>query len=178
MATFTTNPEPDSENQGVLASWKGIAGYFGCNVRTAKRWERERGLPVHRAPGKKGSTVFARATELDAWLELGKGKHRLNPALLNGDMAGPQADVAEKNPRIARPTTLLCQVSSGQHQAKPTSFSQWQPWILAASVFLVFAATLFWKSGNRQTAAAITPLPMDDLESDAAQSRSRCRGTL
>ena len=69
MATFTTNTEPELESQGVLASWKGIAAYFGCNVRTAKRWERGRGLPVRRAPGKKGGTVFACASELDAWLE-------------------------------------------------------------------------------------------------------------
>ena len=37
MATFTTNTEPELENHGVLASWKGIAAYFGCNVRTASQ---------------------------------------------------------------------------------------------------------------------------------------------
>ena len=155
MATFTTNAESDQENQGVLASWKGIAAYFGCNVRTAKRWERERGLPVHRAPGKKGSTVFARASELETWLRLGEEEPRLNPALLNGDVAGHPGDAAQNNSESAAPT-LPPSASSGEHHTKPTSFSQWRPWVLAALVFLAFAATLFWKVGNRPTAAAIT----------------------
>jgi len=158
MATFTTNAEPDQENQGVLASWKGIAAYFGCNVRTAKRWERERGLPVHRAPGKKGSTVFARTSELEAWLTLGKEEPRLNPALLNGDVAAHQGDAAKKSPELAA-TILPPPSSTGEHQPKPTSFSQWRPWVLAASVLLAFAATLLWKVGNRQTAAAMSPSP-------------------
>lgn len=51
-----------------LVSWKSIASYFGCDERTAKRWEHERGLPVHRAPGGKRSAVFAFSSELEAWL--------------------------------------------------------------------------------------------------------------
>jgi hypothetical protein len=43
------------------------AGCFGCNERTAKRWE-ERGLPVHRVPSGKRGYVFAYPSELDAWL--------------------------------------------------------------------------------------------------------------
>jgi tetratricopeptide (TPR) repeat protein len=68
MATSSRSVEPVPRNQAVLASWKSIAGYFGCNERTAKRWE-ERGLPVHRAPGGKRGYVFAYPSELDAWLQ-------------------------------------------------------------------------------------------------------------
>lgn len=68
MATSSRNVEPVHGNQGVLASWKSIAGYFGCNERTAKRWE-ERGLPVHRVPGGKRGYVFAYPSELDGWLQ-------------------------------------------------------------------------------------------------------------
>jgi hypothetical protein len=49
-----------------LASWKEISVYLGVTVRTAQNWERERGLPVQRLPGKR-SLVTARPTELDAW---------------------------------------------------------------------------------------------------------------
>jgi hypothetical protein len=52
-----------------LGSWKEIAKYLNREVRTAQRWERERGLPVHRVPGAKRGGVWASRGELDAWLE-------------------------------------------------------------------------------------------------------------
>jgi len=52
----------------LLRSWKEIAAYLGCDVRTCYRWEHERGLPVHRAEdAEKKSPVFAYKHELDAW---------------------------------------------------------------------------------------------------------------
>lgn len=51
-----------------LDSWKQIADHLGRDVRTTMRWERERGLPVHRVPGGRSRTVFAYAAELDRWL--------------------------------------------------------------------------------------------------------------
>jgi hypothetical protein len=51
-----------------LSSWKEIAAYLGRDARTAIRWERDRGLPVHRVPGGKGQRVFAYTDELDRWL--------------------------------------------------------------------------------------------------------------
>ncbi len=53
-----------------LDSWKEIAEYLGRDVRTAIRWEKERGLPVHRVPGEKGG-VFALQEEIEAWLHGG-----------------------------------------------------------------------------------------------------------
>jgi hypothetical protein len=50
-----------------LDSWKEIAEYLGRDVRTATRWESQ-GLPVHRVPGGKGSSVFAVTSEIDRWL--------------------------------------------------------------------------------------------------------------
>ena len=50
-----------------LAGWKSIAGYLKCDERTAKRWERERALPVHRLPGGKRCVVTAFTSELDVW---------------------------------------------------------------------------------------------------------------
>ncbi len=51
-----------------LDGWKAIADYLGRDERTALRWHKERGMPVHHVPGGKGSTVFAFDDELDAWL--------------------------------------------------------------------------------------------------------------
>jgi len=53
-------------NPEGLTSWKGIADHLGVNVRTAQRWEEERGLPVRRLGGQRGRVV-ASTDELDAW---------------------------------------------------------------------------------------------------------------
>ncbi|MEM1173803.1 MAG: hypothetical protein AAGA33_11290 [Pseudomonadota bacterium] len=51
-----------------LIGWKRISNYLGCSERTARRWEREEHLPVHRQQHDKRSTVFALPAELDTWL--------------------------------------------------------------------------------------------------------------
>lgn len=54
-------------NEKPLQSWKEIAAYLQRDERTARRWEKEEGLPVrrHRQDGR--GTVYAYASELDAW---------------------------------------------------------------------------------------------------------------
>src|SRR6266851_9618480 len=56
------------ETRERLDSWKEIASYLHRRVRTVIRWEKERGLPVHRLPGGKQRGVFAYSDEIDAWL--------------------------------------------------------------------------------------------------------------
>jgi len=54
----------------LLRSWKEIAAYLGCDVRTCHRWEDRRGMPVHRAEGSETkSPVFAYKDELDRWFQ-------------------------------------------------------------------------------------------------------------
>lgn len=62
-----TNPSYDPVSRR-LDSWKEIAIFFGKGVRTVKRWETERELPIHRTPGKPGGSVYAFTDELSAWL--------------------------------------------------------------------------------------------------------------
>ena len=50
-----------------LDSWKEIAAFLERDERTVRRWEIERGMPVHRVPGGRGS-VFAFTGELTGWL--------------------------------------------------------------------------------------------------------------
>jgi TolB-like protein len=52
-----------------LVSWKEVAAYLHCNIRSVQRWERGEGLPVHRHLHQRGSTVYAQPEELDRWLE-------------------------------------------------------------------------------------------------------------
>ena len=64
--------DPSKPREGTSAvrldSWKEIAAYLGRGERTAKRWESERSLPVHRVPGDGRGSVYALASELDEWL--------------------------------------------------------------------------------------------------------------
>lgn len=53
-----------------LDSWKAIAAYLGKDAGTVRRWERARGLPIHRVPGGKGTSVYAYTSEIDSWLKL------------------------------------------------------------------------------------------------------------
>ena len=52
----------------LLDGWKQIADYLNCHVRTAQRWEKERGLPIHRHLHAQLGTVFALKSEIDGWL--------------------------------------------------------------------------------------------------------------
>ena len=51
-----------------LDSWKEIAGFFGRDERTVRRWEKESSLPVHRVPGGAKGRVYAYEAELRQWL--------------------------------------------------------------------------------------------------------------
>lgn len=52
----------------VLHSWKEIASYVGCGVRTVQRWEHDLGLPVRRAAARERTAVMAFPNEIEAWL--------------------------------------------------------------------------------------------------------------
>jgi Tfp pilus assembly protein PilF len=51
-----------------LDSWKEIASFFRRDERTVKRWEKERGLPVHRMQGSPKGRVYAFTDELSRWM--------------------------------------------------------------------------------------------------------------
>jgi tetratricopeptide (TPR) repeat protein len=69
MASFRSE---NTESRGTLVSWKEIAVFLNHSESTVKRWERDRGLPVHRIPGGDRGGVFAYSDELTDWL---KGKN-------------------------------------------------------------------------------------------------------
>ena len=61
----------NTEQARTLVSWKEIAAFLNRAERTVRRWEQERGLPVHRVPGGERGGVFAYSDELSDWI---KGK--------------------------------------------------------------------------------------------------------
>lgn len=52
----------------VLCGWKKIAHYLGKGVRTVQRYELQFGLPVSRPNGSDRGSVWARKSELAAWV--------------------------------------------------------------------------------------------------------------
>ncbi len=62
------------KSEKTLISWKEIAVFLNRAERTVKRWERERGLPVHRVPGGERGSVFAYPDELTEWLRGNSGE--------------------------------------------------------------------------------------------------------
>lgn len=65
--------QPDSATPTLagdrLDSWKEIAAYLGKTVRTIQRWERSKGLPVHRHGHGKNGSVYAFTADIDRWLK-------------------------------------------------------------------------------------------------------------
>ena len=84
-----------------LDSWKEIAAFFRRDERTVKRWEKERGLPVHRLQGSATGRVYAYSDELLRWM---KSPVFAEPAASTSEPA--QADDASPAAEVPQETTL------------------------------------------------------------------------
>jgi hypothetical protein len=72
---FPDPPQRSAAGRQVLNSWKDIAQFLKCGVRTAQRWERDLDLPVYRPrPGKRGP-VCAFPNEIRLWLQHHRTQH-------------------------------------------------------------------------------------------------------
>src|SRR5688572_23729413 len=83
---MTSAPQNGTER---LDSWKAIAAYLNRDERTVRRWGRDLGLPVRRVPGGRGTSVFAYAAEIDAWLNAASPPEP--PAAAAGAIAPPRS---------------------------------------------------------------------------------------
>lgn len=146
-------------NRGRLDSWKAIAQYLGRDVRSVQRWERERGLPVHRLPGQKGSAVFAFEDELDQWL---RSRQQDAPSsAIPAVSADPVPDIPPSAPEI--PQTPA-----------PAFHSSHTRWLVSAGILmLLLAGSAFtWKrlvAATDQPIRSIAVLPLQNLSSDTNQ---------
>jgi len=120
--------EPKS-NRETLRSWKEIAAYIQRNEASARRWEREEGLPVHRHPHKIRSSVYAYPTEIDAWMAAKK----VSP------QEETRATTGWWRPMAFGVTMLLCLVMVGNGVRPQVVSAQQQPvsrqiWAQSANV--------------------------------------------
>ncbi len=132
-----------------LDSWKEIAAFFRRDERTVKRWEKERGLPVHRLQGSATGRVYAYSDELLHWMKSPvsavPAASTMEPAAV--DLVSPAADVSQA---VALPQ--ITQVPGGSNLRRRAS-DRVRParkrWVLAALVLAVLlvgtGAVLYFK---------------------------------
>lgn len=127
-----------------LTSWKEIAAYLHCSVRTVQRWEKERGLPVRRIPGERGA-VYALTAELDEWKQSGRAPlpDEEDPALLAAEAR--DSSVAE--------------VAAPQGPARFNPSARRASWLSVAAVIAAIASVvLYWIGNESPTAARHAPI--------------------
>lgn len=107
-----------NQEERRLDSWKEVAAFFGRDERTVKRWEKERGLPIHRVPGGGRGSIFAFAAELTAWLRSAQLKE--------------QGQLAVKEPGNAT-------VATPHPVAEPTERMRWRDWRLVVGLSLLLS---------------------------------------
>jgi len=133
----------------ILQGWKDIAIYVSRDERTVKRWEKDRGLPVRRMPGKGRANVYAVAAELDAWLSS-------SPVPETESLAEP--DLAFEDLPAADPHPDPKSVIHIQEPANPTPHRSRTYWSIAAAGALAGVAFALWHSHSTRPAPP-TPGP-------------------
>jgi tetratricopeptide (TPR) repeat protein len=132
-----------------LIGWKSIGQFLGCTERTARRWEADRALPVHRIPGGGRGSVWAYPDELSAWLQA-----------LPTDVQA----------------TLRAEAST---DAQPPVGQRRLPWWLATALVMVVLAAggaVLWRSGllSHPAGPAVARTPYDDAP-DARETYNMAR---
>ncbi len=139
-----------------LDSWKEIASFFGRDERTVKRWEKERGLPVHRVPGSARGGVFAYAEELTVWLRSPNLAEDATAAAEENVWSGDDRRVAESQPEpisaeiaIAAPTPAP--ISAPEIQSgNPSRFAAAKPFLWLAPLAMIVGSFLVLSFGHRE----------------------------
>jgi TolB-like protein/Tfp pilus assembly protein PilF len=127
-----------------LDSWKEIAAFLGRAERTVKRWETERGLPVHRVPGGGRSAVFAYSNELADWLK-GKSQELDAEEAASGDLEDHASELSETENKqaFASPLTPVPGVETAAkiNRWPPSRLAAWLvPFLLAAGLIVAFTS--------------------------------------
>ena len=65
--------QPRPDRSGLLNSWKEIAACLNRSVVTVRRWEKSKGLPVHRDERQSPVRIYAYRSELEQWGRTGAG---------------------------------------------------------------------------------------------------------
>jgi tetratricopeptide (TPR) repeat protein len=98
-----TDKVAEKTNGRKLDTWKEIAAFFARDERTVKRWEKERGLPVHRLPGGRRGTVYAFDEELTGWLRTPHNAEAFEqPAINEPELSLPVAVETAQIPKVSK----------------------------------------------------------------------------
>ncbi|MGD0631085.1 MAG: tetratricopeptide repeat protein [Terracidiphilus sp.] len=149
MPSGPSSPQDESSN-ARLDSWKEIAAYLGRGERTAKRWEIERALPVHRLPGGGRGSVYAFSAELDEWLRSAKPDETANPAEANASSESRQ-DFASTEATVSPPTADVFPGDAMLAGATPPGRMQGASWRIPLIVFLPIVLTAVFLFSLRTT---------------------------
>lgn len=126
----------------ILQGWEAIAEFLGCDVRTAKRWETNRGLPVRRrlrTPGARRADVYALKTELEGWTASAQSTENWAPP-------SPAPDASQTAPD---PGATLTEAPTEAPTAAPVDAARPHrgrtaaAWIAAIAVCLTVVAVLW-----------------------------------
>jgi len=132
---LTDRAKMENSNLGSrLDSWKEIATYLRRGERTVKRWETDRGLPIHRVPGGGRGSVYAYTAELAEWLKSSPAPEREQEPEKEQEEVLIQEPVEEVEPEdiVAVPASLHAPVSLYlPPEAASTGSSPRRKWIWA-----------------------------------------------
>jgi tetratricopeptide (TPR) repeat protein len=161
MPTPSNHPtNVENPGQGTrLDSWKEIAAYLCRGERTVKRWETDRGLPIHRLPGGGRASVYAYTAELDEWL---KSSEVREVAATEDDGEGEETAIPFREVSIAGDGPLPGNRSSPNTSA--VSSGPNRKWLFAFTAALVAALTgaalqlVALRSGNLRLSQQVVSL--------------------
>jgi tetratricopeptide (TPR) repeat protein len=134
----------------ILQGWNAIAEFLNCDVRTAKRWETDRGLPVRRTrrtPGVGRANVHAVVSELEAWIAAAKSTNDTQPNLTADESKEFRVEHTVEHTEDPTPA-LTPQLTAPPHRRR---------WVIAAVVVTVSlaAATLaVWAHSRKADSTA------------------------
>ena len=133
----------DRASKKRLDSWKEIADYLKRDVTTVCRWEKEKGLPVHRLAGGARQAVFAYEEEIDSWLSGGKQQSSPSAVLQEGH-ANPNIPTV---PSVVATPDTLHSTELHDHPVGTIERSLQKPWnwifvVLGAIVILMTMAAI------------------------------------
>jgi TolB-like protein/Tfp pilus assembly protein PilF len=106
---FGALPDAARAKERKLESWGEIAAYLRREVRTVQRWEKTLGLPIHRLPVGKLSSVYAYPSELDKWY-VERDPHEDKDEVSGEQLIAVSPEVPAKPPDLAvggKPAELL-----------------------------------------------------------------------
>jgi Tfp pilus assembly protein PilF len=150
----------------TLQGWNAIAAHLACDVRTAKRWEERRRLPVRRVRWKSGdgrANVYALVSEIDLWRAECKMQADPDDLLDVPEPRESESDLSGQETAGWRSTAAVTRDHADtMHVATTTARYGRRHWRLAASLGIVgvclsLATIALWGRDHRAAARTSEP---------------------